>query len=97
MNEEIKDIINKIEERLTVINIIKEPINADLDKAIKLSVAYENLLKILNELKKWLNEEINKENNISKNNLSSLPTNREKILKEVFKKIKELEDKEDRW
>lgn len=41
--EEIKELINSIEERLIVSQTINEPINTDLDKAIKLSVAYEQL------------------------------------------------------
>ena len=41
--EEIKELINSIEERLIVSQEINEPINTDLDKAIRLSVAYEEL------------------------------------------------------
>ena len=44
MNEEIKKIIEQLDKRITLHNIIKEPISSDLDKAIKLSVAYEELL-----------------------------------------------------
>lgn len=91
MNKEIKKIINQIEERLTLHNIIKEPISKDLEKAIKLSVAYEHKEQIINKLKDWLREEVKKQNNISKNNLSKLPTNREKILTEVLSRIESLE------
>ena len=89
--DEIDKIIKQIDERLTLHNIVKEPIPSDLDKAIKLSVAYEYKEQILNKLKKWLRQEIKKQNNISKNNLSKLPTNREKILTEVLNKIESLE------
>lgn len=41
--KEIKELINSIEERLIVSQEINEPINTDLDKAIRLSVAYEEL------------------------------------------------------
>lgn len=51
MNEEIKKIINQIEDRLALHEAIKEPISKDLDKAIKLSVAYEELLKENQRLK----------------------------------------------
>ena len=92
MNEdEIDKIIKQIDERLTLHNIVQEPIPRDLDKAIKLSVAYEYKGQIINKFKKWLKQEIKKQNNISKNNLSKLPTNREKILKEVLNKIESLE------
>lgn len=51
MSEEIKKIINQIEDRLALHEAIKEPISKDLDKAIKLSVAYEELLKENKRLK----------------------------------------------
>ena len=89
--DEIDKIIKQIDERLTLHNIVKKPIPSDLDKAIKLSVAYEYKEQILNKLKKWLRQENKKQNNISKNNLSKLPTNREKILTEVLNKIESLE------
>lgn len=54
MNEEIKKIIEKLDERLNLHNIIKEPISSDLDKAIKLSVAYEDLLEENKKLKEQL-------------------------------------------
>lgn len=91
MNEEIKKIIEQLDKRITLHNIIKEPISSDLDKAIKLSIAYECKEQIINKLKDWLRQEIKKQNDISKNNLSKLSTNREKILKEVLSKIKNLE------
>ena len=66
MNEEIKKIIEKLEERINLHNIIKEPISSDLDKAIKLSVAYEDLLEENQKLKEQLQQKediINKANN----------------------------------
>ena len=56
MNKEIKKIIEQLDERINLHNIIKEPISSDLDKAIKLSVAYEELLEENQELKKQLDE-----------------------------------------
>lgn len=56
MDEEIKKIINQIEDRLALHEAIKEPISKDLDKAIKLSVAYEELLKENQQLKEQLEE-----------------------------------------
>lgn len=44
MDEKIKKIIEQLDARINLHNIIKEPISSDLDKAIKLSVAYEELL-----------------------------------------------------
>lgn len=58
--EEIKKIINQIEDRLVLHEAIKEPISKDLDKAIKLSVAYEELLKEKQELIEYLKERIRK-------------------------------------
>ena len=89
--DEIDKIINQIEDRLTLHYAVKEPIPKDLDRMIKLSVAYEYKEQILKKLKEWLRQEIKKQNNISKNNLSKLPTNREKILTEVLIKIDNLE------
>lgn len=47
------------------------------------------------QLKQWLDGEIKKEHEISKHNLSGLPTNREKTLIEILNKIKELEGAKD--
>lgn len=55
MDKEIKEIIDKLEERISLHNIIKEPISDDLDKAIKLSVAYEELLEENQQLKEKIN------------------------------------------
>ena len=57
MNEEIKKIIEQLEERLKSHNIIKEPISSDLDKAIKLSVAYEDLINENQQLKEQLQQQ----------------------------------------
>ena len=54
MNEEIRNIINQIEDRLALHEAIKEPVSKDLEKAIKLSVAYEELLKENQQLKEQL-------------------------------------------
>ena len=76
MNEEIKKIIEQLDKRITLHNIIKEPISSDLDKAIKLSVAYEELLNenlklqqelqqkedIINKAKEYIKPKLNMKN-----------------------------------
>ena len=76
MDEKIKKIIEQLDARINLHNIIKEPISSDLDKAIKLSVAYEELLNenlklqqelqqkedIINKAKEYIKPKLNMKN-----------------------------------
>lgn len=49
--EEFKEISDYLDRRLIICNAVKEPINKDLDCAVKLSVAYEKLKQRVNKAK----------------------------------------------
>ena len=64
MTEEIKSIINNLDEQIILHSVIKEPISGNLDKAIKLSVAYEELLEKNHELIKKIEQKENETKNL---------------------------------
>ena len=92
MNKEIKKIIEQLDERINLHNIIKEPISSDLDKAIKLSVAYEELLAENQELKKQLDELQTLYNNMFKCHCNRVQV--ETLLEQQKKFIEYLKNKE---
>lgn len=54
--KEFKEIFDYLDKRLIICDAVKEPINRDLDCAIKLSIAYEELQKENQQLKEQVED-----------------------------------------
>lgn len=54
--EEFEKISDYLDKKLILCNEVKEPINKDLDCAIRLSIAYEDLYQRVNKVIELLNE-----------------------------------------